>query len=512
MNNAKEKTELNLWAVYGICFLISTIFFLLFGFNSPIYTFNSDNDYQWFMTMGNGLVHGKIPYRDLFEQKGPIVYFVTAFCCLFQNPGIVMLIIEILSMSLFFFFAYRICRKRLNSFYSLLALPILAFAVFTSWCRTRSGATVEEFMLPIYTYFLYCWLEFLLEKRQWNWLRSLCVGLCFGIMLWVKYTLFYFVLVPMLIWFIISLRRRQYRALIINILCMIAGILLISAPVLAFYAVHNALDDLFYVYFYVNLTAYGTDKGLIILSSFGLFFCIGPAVLILILWGVIHFAIRYWHEKSGWLLLIAFLVNLLLLVYSSKQISYYYTGLFPYAILGATDILNFFSKKLSITRYQKWIYTAITALCLLLAIPFSIYTYEWGRDKNNYIPLVIADVVKDYEETNNTEATLFCYKIGDFGFYNVTNKVPNNYFFVQNVFNEKRFPEMFAAFNDYISQQTSDFIITNLYTWEQDVAKEGLLSQYYSPYTGDTATSTYHFRKVHYFYYRHFDFVLLIKK
>ena len=91
MNQIKETStqkKLNSWAVYGICLLISAIFFLLFGFNSPIYAFNSDHDFQWYMTVGNSLTNGKIPYRDIFEHKGPIVYFVFAFACLFANPGI----------------------------------------------------------------------------------------------------------------------------------------------------------------------------------------------------------------------------------------------------------------------------------------------------------------------------------------------------------------------------------------------------------------------------------------
>lgn len=507
-----QSKELNHWTVYGICLLVSTIFFLLLGFNSPIFTFNSENDYQWFMTMGNGLVHGKIPYSDLFEQKGPIVYFVTAFCCLFPNPNIVMLIIEILSMSLFFFFAYRICRKRLNTFYSLLAIPLLAFAIFTSWCRTRSAATVEEFMLPIYAYFLLTWLEFLLEKHHWNWIRALCLGFCFGIMLWVKYTLFYFVLVPMIIWFIISLRRRQYRILLINMLCMLIGIIIISAPILAFYAIHNALDDLFYVYFYINLTAYGTNSPLDILFSFGIFFCMGPVILVLILWGVIHFAVRYWHEKTGWYLLTAFIINLFLLIYSCKLIAYYYIGLIPYGILGVTEILNLISKKITISHYRKCIFICITAICLLLAIPCSVYTYELGRNRNEYAALSIADTIQDYETTNNTQTTLFCYKIGDYGFYNTTKKIPHNYFFVRNVFNEERFPKMFDTFNEYIVEQNSDFIITELSTWNQEVNENGLLPQFYAPYTGNITTSTYHFKKVHYFYYIEFDFVLLIKK
>ena len=130
--NTAPTKELSLWKVYGICLLISTIFFFLFGFNSPIYKFNSDPDYNWHLTMGHALIHGKIPYRDLFDHKGPLVYFLYGFCCLFPTPHLTMLLIEILCMSLFFFFAYRIAKKFLNNFNSLLTLLILAFIVFAA--------------------------------------------------------------------------------------------------------------------------------------------------------------------------------------------------------------------------------------------------------------------------------------------------------------------------------------------------------------------------------------------
>jgi len=512
MNNVARQNNhkpLSLWTVYGICLLISTAFFLAMGFNSPIFQFNADCDFNWFMSVGNAMVAGKIPYRDLFEQKGPITYFVFAFCCLFKNPRIAILILEIISMSLFFFFAYRICRKRLNTFYSIIAIPLLAFAVFTSWTRVRSAASVEEFTLPIHTYFFLCWLEFLLEKKHWTWGRSLCLGLCFGIILWVKFTLFYFMLVPMIIWLAISIRRRQYKTLLINIGCIVSGVIAITIPVFIYYIIHNALNDLFYVYFYVNLTAYGTNSILDILFSFGTFFCIGPVILVLILWGVIAFSKRHWSERTGWLLLIAFLVNVALLIYSCKKFAYYYTELFPYGILGLTEILYWFNHKFSLNKYCKLLPVGIAVLCFVLAIPCSIYTYEWGRDRKEYAPLAIADTIHNYEINNNQTTTLWCYKFSDFGFYNATNKIPNNYFFAQNVFTEERFPRIYKEFNEYITNQTSDFVITELATWETE---KDFLSQYYKPFTDEISDCTYHYRHAHYFYYRHFDFVLLIKK
>ncbi len=503
--NIQHPQEKSLWGVYVICLFISAIYFFLFGFNSPIYTFNTEHDYNWYMTIGHGMVAGKLPYRDLFEHKGPIVYFVTAFCCLFQHPNLIILIFEIFSMSLFFFFSYRIARKRLNTFYSFITISVLALAIFTSRCRICSAATVEEFCLPIYAYFLLCWLEYTLEHRTWSRVRALCLGLCFGIIFWVKFTLFYFMLVPMVIWFVISLRAHEYRTIISNLCMMLLGAIIISVPSLVFYAINHALSDLFHVYFVINLTSYSSTAPETLWKNLKLTFKIGALVLSLITWGVLHFTIHYWRKHTGWLLLIAFLVNWGLLILSAKGIIYYFNGLFPYAILGCVEIFAWLQDKLKLPRYHKLIGSSIALACLVICLPFSILISEWGRPKEDYTPLVIADVIHDYENTNHTQITLFCYKIVDFGFYNATGIIPNNYFFCNNSFSQKDFPEMYQAYHDYITRQTSDFIITKAQIWQDEHA---LLSEYYQPYT-DTI---YHYHQLHYYYYRDIDFILLIKK
>jgi len=508
-NKIAEKKELSLWKVYCICLAISTIFFFLFGFNSPIYAFNSDPDYQWFMTLGNGFVHGKIPYRDLFEQKGPIVYFVTAFCCLFPTPRLMMLIIEIFSISLFFFFAYRICRKHLNTFYSLIAVLILAFAIFTSWCRIFRSCTVEEFMLPIYAYFLLCWLEFLQEKRAWTWIRSLCLGLCFGVMLWVKYTLFYFMLTPMIIWLILSLRRRQIKTLTLNALWMIAGVLIITAPVLIFYALHHALDDLIYCYFYINLTAYRTNDPKAILKTFILFFEIGPALLIIILASIFFFTKLNW-QNSGQLLLIAFIVNISLIILSSIESVYYYGQLIPYGILGTLYILTWIQSKYNLLYHHKLIYVIIIFLLIIVSLPLSPLTsQELGRNKNEYTPLVLTKKINEYSIANNINKTLLCYNIVEYGFYNASEIIPTTYYFAKNGLQKSHFPQMTKEFKSYIENQTCNFVITGYWIYEQE---KDFLSQYYSPITGYIESSKYHYSKLNYRKHIDLDFILLVRK
>lgn len=482
--------ELNPWVVYGICLLISVIFFFLFGFNSPIYFFNTDPDFNWFMTMGNGLAHGKIPYRDLFDHKGPIVYFVFAFAHFFWNPRIIIFIIEIICMSLFFFFAYRISRKRLNSFYSLACIPFLAIVVFTSWCRLGRGSNVEGFCLPILTYFLLCWLEFLIEKRSWNWLTSLCLGLCFGIIFWIKYTLFYFMLLPMLFWLIISIRRHEFRTLVTNILLMFLGVLTVTLPILIFYASQNALSDLFYVYFYIN-TVYSsfTISPTMLFIYFKKLFEFSLFVIILVTLGVGSFTRRHWQSREGILLLASFFSTFILTLCSCSGSIYYFNILVPYTVFGIIEIVNFTKSKLLIKINLKMFYVFYVFACIAICTPFSILFR--ALQINKCAPLTFANIISDYEIENNIKASLFCYKIIDYGFYNATGIIPNDYYFAQSNFDEKKdqLPEMYSSFKNSIIEHKYDFVITELNTWYKE---NELLSKYYSPYPDKESCSQIH--------------------
>ena len=62
--------------LYLYCLLISSAFLLICTKSSPLYPLNDWQDANAFFTMGKGMMNGKVLYRDLFEQKGPLLYFM----------------------------------------------------------------------------------------------------------------------------------------------------------------------------------------------------------------------------------------------------------------------------------------------------------------------------------------------------------------------------------------------------------------------------------------------------
>ena len=488
----EPQCDFPVWAVYLVCLGVSFVFMFFFGLNSPLHTFNPHCDYQWYMTMGHGMVSGKVIYRDLFDHKGPITYAIFAFACLFPNPQYAIWCIEILCVSLFLFFCYRIARKFLSPWLSLLVVPLMMMVLSTNYARGIEGSCVEEYCLPIFAYGFLCFLDFLMDRKVVTWRRSFTLGICMGILFWVKYTLLEFFVVPMIIWLIISITEHKFTKLMRNALIMFGGFVLVTIPIIIWFASLGALHNLFEVYFFDNISKYdgshyqnGAEEVFNPLINFVYSFFIGSYYIIALIWGLICFAVSNWKKKSGWQLLIAGLCTWIMVGFFCG-FAYYYLPLFVYAVLGVIYTVKIVahilqSVEITIQRraYRITMFGFAIVLSFFVALPFVTNIKEINRPRENYAPLVVADMIAEYNQTATRPATLFCYSMADVGFYNAAGVVPNVRYFAESSFTKTKFPEMFASFDETISEQLCDFVIVCRSVYEN---KESFFTNYYHPY------------------------------
>jgi hypothetical protein len=69
--------------------LIVYTFCLLFFCSkmSPLYAFNEWVDVNAYFTMGKGMMNGHVLYKDLFDHKGPLLYFIYGLGYLIDKAG-----------------------------------------------------------------------------------------------------------------------------------------------------------------------------------------------------------------------------------------------------------------------------------------------------------------------------------------------------------------------------------------------------------------------------------------
>jgi len=159
--------------------------------SSPFYPFNDWVDANISFTMGKGMMNGKIPYRDLFDHKGPLFYFMFGLAFLISNTTFLgVFILEVISFSIFLLFSFKLMSLYLDRQYAVIALPLFAASVLNLNSFVQGGSA-EEFCLPLLIISLYylCrnFKEYYPRLIPNRWL--LINGLIAGCVLWIKFSL-----------------------------------------------------------------------------------------------------------------------------------------------------------------------------------------------------------------------------------------------------------------------------------------------------------------------------------
>jgi hypothetical protein len=92
-----------------LIFIISFVTITLFSKSSFLYPFNDWVDANCFMTVGKSVLKGIVPYRDLYEQKGPLLYFIHTAAALVSSTSFIgVYVIEVIASFIVLLYVYKI--------------------------------------------------------------------------------------------------------------------------------------------------------------------------------------------------------------------------------------------------------------------------------------------------------------------------------------------------------------------------------------------------------------------
>lgn len=441
-------------------FIISLIFLTIGSKNSPLYLINDWYDAQAFMTMGKGILNGLIPYKDLFEQKGPILYFIYALANLVSTKSFIgVFIIEVISFTTFLVFIRKTINLFFNDKYSIPTLMILSFLILMLK-PFGHGGSAEELCLPIFAYSIYSMLKYLKTDRLTN--KEIFInGLMAGIILWIKYTLLGFHFILAATYFFVYLSKKEYKKAITSCIIYLLGMFSITIPVLLYFIVNGGSEYLFDVYFLKNMTSYSNMDSTLkkITTAFGLLgFNIVTNIpfLLFILIPLIFYTrkkLNFRVKYSKTIIFIAILFMGLGTFIGGTNYFYYSFIIAPFMVLGVlmlNRILTHFNIRTNSIRVFSVFLLLVTAL--LEFSPNIEYTH---RKHDDYAQFVFGDIIKE-----SKDKTLINYGSLDGGFYFTADSLPECYYFMKNNFSYENFPEMYEEQKRYVLQNRPHFVVS----------------------------------------------------
>jgi hypothetical protein len=405
-----KKTDLQNAIMPVLASMLGTII-ALFPSNPNNMTLPS-RDSGVFLYAGWRLLNGGIPYRDVWDHKPPLIYFVDALGLTLAPHslwGVWFL------QFIFIFFTllviYKLLDQELGTYAALAGIVILTSGLLTI---LEKGNVTEEYALVFqalgFGLFVSAW------KRNFPLRTSFWIGLLGGVAfnfkqttigIWITYGLL-----------LLAIRILQRKFPLKDLLVLLAGWLIPSILLVIYLASQNALTDFWEQAFLYNFVYIGKHEGvrrLIPVFIKGFLYLQNGWVLYLSILGWLLGLGYVWLKRKSvaevhpliWVALINLPIEIILITISGRSILHYYLTPLPVmAILAGTLVytMPFLVARISFIdpqKVQRWIPSVLLAIVLIGQFGQIQYYPQYVRilSDNDYAP-VIEYVTKNTKESD----------------------------------------------------------------------------------------------------------------
>ena len=470
-----EKTRAS-WEDRRLLFCVALVSVSVCSLSSPLYPFNDWVDANCFFTVGKSMLYGIVPYRDLYEQKGPLLYALYALCYPISHRTFLGgWLLEVGAAWAFLSLAWKshilLTGKRDPIFLFLTAVLVYTVPAFLK------GGSAEELSLPLIMLSFYYGLCCICLNRELTGREAFLVGLSSGAVLWIKYSMLGFYLGFILIPAYRMLRKGRALRLIQLLGLILLGIAAASLPVLTYFSCNHALSSLWEAYFYNNLFVYGKASSLVntfrgLASGLASMLTFNDATILLVLFSIL----TLWREKNKALAIHVFLCFAFAfgLIYAGGiNLKYYSEILCVFIPLGVTQLLKLCPSSQVMTQNsdgeiieadcpgkakkrlpekQKSVFGRTSRILIPILFSLALFgsenSYMLFHKRSEMPQFIFAETLKE-----ETDATLFNYGALDIGLFTTADILPSTrYFCMLNLPSEEMVTEMERYMHDGVTR------------------------------------------------------------
>jgi hypothetical protein len=226
-------------AIYSGLFLIAFAVVFSSTFN-PLNFREMHVDTSVYITISKGIINGLLPYKDLVDNKGPLMYLMSVPGLFFGGfTGV--WITELILMCISVLFAYKTALFFADKYKAFLGTA-LCFIILLAFFTVNAGT--EEYSLPFLMISFYLFIKYYFsEKREIRFYESIILGICFAWVTMIRLNMFSLWAVFCLMIFIESVIKRRFALLGKYILGFLLGIIAVFTPVFFYLKLNGILNE-----------------------------------------------------------------------------------------------------------------------------------------------------------------------------------------------------------------------------------------------------------------------------
>ncbi|MBP3697555.1 MAG: hypothetical protein J6J45_08435 [Clostridia bacterium] len=249
------KSNVGQLAVLSVCFIAGMFLFSMS--TSPLTANMLGLDSSIFSLLGKGIASGKTLYVDLFDHKGPLIFFVNALGhMLGGRTGI--FFIQCLNGLVCLFLLYNTVRilKPEEDYLSLKDLLFIFVPSYTYFFYTfERGNLTEEYSLLFICISLFLFCKYAANEKDTsahNPVYAAVYGVSFAALALFRLNNAVTVCAGIFVIFCNLIYKKQFKNLFLNLAAGTAGMAVVIVPTLLYFNSKSALNDMIYATFLHN--------------------------------------------------------------------------------------------------------------------------------------------------------------------------------------------------------------------------------------------------------------------
>ena len=423
-----------------ILLLFSVVFVFFNSKNSPLYFFNEWGDVNIYFSIGKGMMNGLTPYKDLFDHKGPFIFFIYGIAYLISNDSFLgVYLLQCVALFVNMFFAYKIARLYLNDFLGYVVALCYALLLFN---KNYYGGSAEEFISVFIIVSSYYFILFFRNKDQNSKddkKQMFIHGMMLSLVFLSKLSVCIFWIPIFGAIFLQLFANKEYKRILSCIIYLVFGFLMPLLPFILYFIHNDALADSYWGYIEFNSLYAEFKPGFsIIRKAAAHFFKLSvtdyisfPITLLgLFLLSFTRKYIQNYLYRIG--VLLSFIFSFVVICLSKYIMTYAHIVIYVYAIFGLIFLFGLVEKYVS-GKYRVQLTVLTFAIALLIGIENKNFFGQdnlclFRKKECNYMQKQFAEII-------NKEQNPTLLNIGlDLGVFTKANIVPSyKYFFYPNI-------------------------------------------------------------------------------
>lgn len=244
-----------------LLFVVSALFLLLTSFSTSMLFHAPSIDSDTFQLMGLNILHGRIPYVDLFDHKGPVLYLFDALGLSISLTWGVWLL-QTFALTITTLLWYKSLSLLLHKQWQIGTCLLVGYFMLIAY---ESGNMTEDWSLPFISYVIYVSIKAIYSKSySLSSLQLLMIGVCFAAVSLIRVNNIFTCLGFVIYIVFCNLKTKRYSYIFKGILlCILGFIIPVFCIVVWFYSLGGpeAVKELFFGTITFNLEYMAKTSG-----------------------------------------------------------------------------------------------------------------------------------------------------------------------------------------------------------------------------------------------------------